>query len=212
MDWGIVNKQYLKEKKNGFALNLDNNSGLGFAYPADSTGPAWPPLSAYIQRYGIPKIIVHDNAKEFLNGEFAQLCKDKSIQQICSPPYIPNQNPTKHYMEIIDSTMRALLFVSGLDPTSNLHIRTALPSRCTTYEVTHGRRLNVINLRIFGYEALAYLEKDKRKKLQPKVHKTIYLSISDSHGDDCRNSNVAFQVYMFNAYQQKSQIHKTDTR
>jgi hypothetical protein len=40
MDWGIVNKQYLKEKKNGFALNLDNNSGLGFAYPADSTGPA----------------------------------------------------------------------------------------------------------------------------------------------------------------------------
>ncbi len=28
----------------------------------------------------------------------------------------------------------------------------------------------------------------------------------------CRDSNVAFQVYMLNAYQHKSQSHKTDTR
>ena len=150
MDWGIVNKQYLKDKKNVFALYLDNNTGLVFAYPADSTGQAGSSLSAYIQRYGIPKIIVHDNAQEFLNGEFPQLCQDKSIQQICSPPYTPNQNPTEHYMEIITSTMRALLFVSGLDPTDfwehalehaiNLKIRTALPGRCTPYELTHGRQ------------------------------------------------------------------------
>ncbi len=194
MDWGIINKQYLKEKKNVFALYLDNNTGLVFAYPADSTGQAGPSLLAYIQRYGIPKMIVHDNAKEFINGEFAEVCKDKSIQQICSPPYTPNQNPTEHYMEIITSIMRALLFVSGLDPTEfwehalqhavNLQIRTALPGRCTPYELTHGHRPNVFNLRIFGCEALAYIEKDKRKKLQPKVHKTIYLGISDSHGDD----------------------------
>ncbi len=62
MDWGIINKQYLKNKKNVFALYLDNNTGLVFAYPANSTGQAGPSLSAYIQRYGIPKIIVHDNA------------------------------------------------------------------------------------------------------------------------------------------------------
>ncbi len=138
---------------------------------------------------------MHDNAKEFLNGEFAQLCKDKGIQQTCSPPYTPNQNPIEHYMKIIiTSTMRALVFVSGLDPTDfwehalqhavNLQIRTALPGRCTPYELTHGRRPNVLNLRIVGCEALAYIEKDKRKKLQPKVHKMIYLGISDSHEDD----------------------------
>jgi hypothetical protein len=53
---------------------------LVFGYPADSTGQAGLSLSAYIHRYGIPKIIVHDNAKEFVHGEFAQLCKDKGIQ------------------------------------------------------------------------------------------------------------------------------------
>jgi hypothetical protein len=116
MDWGIVNKQYIKDKKNVFALYLDNNTGLVFGYPAESTGQDGPSLSAYIQRYGIPKIIVHDNAKEFVHGEFAQICLDKSIQHICSPTFTPNQNPTEHYMEIITSTMRALLFVSDLDP------------------------------------------------------------------------------------------------
>ncbi len=170
MDWGIVNKQYLKDKKNVFALYLDNNTGLVFAYPADSTGQAEPSLSAYIQRYGIPKIIVHDNAKEFLNGKFAQLCKDKSIQQICSPPYTPNQNPTEHYMEIITSTMRALLFVSGLDPTDfwehalqhavNLQIRTALPGRCTPYDLNW---LTVVDL-----TSLTYASLDVRRSLHRK--------------------------------------------
>jgi hypothetical protein len=193
LDWGIINKQYIKDKKNVFALYLDLNTGLVFGYPADSTGQAGLSLSAYIQRYGIPKTIVHDNAKEFIHGEFAQLCEDKSIQQIRSPPFTPNENPTEHYMEIITSTMRCLLFISGLDPAEfwehalqhavNLQIRTALPGRCTPYELTHGRRPNVLNLRIFGCEALAYIEKDKRKKLQPKVHKTIYLGFSDHHED-----------------------------
>jgi hypothetical protein len=194
LDWGIVNKQYLKDKNNVFALYLDNHTGIVFGYPAASTGQAGPSLVAYIQQYGIPKTIVHDNAQEFIHGEFAQLCKEKSITQHCSPPYHPNQNPTEHYMEIITSTMRSLLFVSGLDPDEfwehalshaiNIQIRTALPGRCTPYEISYGRRPNIINLRIFGCEALAYIEKDKRKKLQPKVHKTIYLGISDSHDHD----------------------------
>ena len=108
MDWGIINKQYIKDKKNVFALYLDNNTGLVFGYPADSTGQAGLSLSAYIQRYGTPKIIVHDNAKEFIHGEFAQICEDKSTQQIRSPPFTPNENPTEHYMEVIHYLNNAL--------------------------------------------------------------------------------------------------------
>ena len=40
------------------------------------------------------------------------------------------------------------------------------------------------NLRIFGCEALAYVEKGKRSKLQPKVERTIYLGISPDHSHD----------------------------
>jgi hypothetical protein len=42
----------------------------------------------------------------------------------------------------------------------------------------------VTNLRIFGCEALAYVEKAKRSKLQPKVERTIYLGISPDHSHD----------------------------
>jgi hypothetical protein len=47
-----------------------------------------------------------------------------------------------------------------------------------------GRRPDVTNLRIFGCEALAYVEKGKRSKLQPKVERTIYLGISPDHSHD----------------------------
>jgi hypothetical protein len=42
LDWGIIHKRYLKDKNNVFALYLDNNTGLVFAYPAESTGQAGP--------------------------------------------------------------------------------------------------------------------------------------------------------------------------
>jgi transposase InsO family protein len=116
LDWGIIHKRYLKDKNNVFALYLDNNTGLVFGYPAESTGQAGPSLLAYIQRYGIPKQVIHDNAQEFIHGEFAKICADKGIAQHRSPPYNPNKNPTEHYMEIITSTMRSLLFISGLNP------------------------------------------------------------------------------------------------
>jgi hypothetical protein len=37
---------------------------------------------------------------------------------------------------------------------------------------------------MFGCEALCYVEKDKRTKLQPKVERTIYLGLSPDHSND----------------------------
>ena len=87
-----------------------------------------------------------------------------------------------------------MLFISGLDPekhwedallqAAHIQIRTALPGRCTPFELTYGRRPDVTNLRIFGCEALSYVEKTKRSKLQPKVERAIYLGISPDHSHD----------------------------
>ncbi len=97
-------------------------------------------------------------------------------------------------MDILTCMMRSFLFISGLDPekfwedaltqATNIQIRTALQGRCTPYELTFGRRPDATNLRIFGCEALAYVEKGKRSKLQPKVERTIYLGISPDHSHD----------------------------
>ncbi len=57
-------------------------------------------------------------------------------------------------------------------------------NRCTPYETKFGKRPNVSNFRVFGCEALAYIEKDKRHKLDFKVERTIYLGSPLEHSDD----------------------------
>ena len=84
-----------------------------------------------------------------------------------------------------------------------LQVRSALPGRCTPYELSFGRRPNVVNLRIYGCEALSYVEKDKRTKFQPKVERTIYLGMSPDHSHDTyklfklSNSKIIFRRNVF---------------
>jgi hypothetical protein len=194
LDWGIINKTSKSGTHNVFALFLDINTGLVFVYPAESRGQAGDALQAYIKRYGKPHKIIHDNAKEFCEGDFAEICNKEGITQNRSPPYEPNHNPVEHYMDIIVSMARSMLFVSGLDPTTYwthalehavyLQIRTALPGRATPFELSFGRRPNITNLRIFGCEALSYVEKSKRTKFNPKVERAIYLGVSSDHTED----------------------------
>jgi hypothetical protein len=65
LDWGIINKKAKSNVKNVFALFLDTNTGNVFVYAAESRGQAGPALEAYIQQFGKPQEIVHDNAQEF---------------------------------------------------------------------------------------------------------------------------------------------------
>jgi hypothetical protein len=136
----------------------------------------------------------NDNASEFIHGDFKTLCQTQGIKQERSPPYDPNKNPVEYYTDILTCMMRSMLFISGLDPerysedalqqAAHIQTRTALPGRCTPFELTYGRRPDVTNLRIFGCEALSYVEKTKRSKLQPKVERAIYLGISPDHSHD----------------------------
>jgi hypothetical protein len=109
---------------------------------------------------------------------------------------IPIKKHTEKYMDILTSMMRSLLFISSLEPyqywdwehalehSTTLQNRTALVGRCTLYETRYEKRPNVSNLRVFGCEAVAYIEKDKRHKLDYKVERCIYLGQSTTHSDD----------------------------
>jgi hypothetical protein len=105
IDWGIINKKSLSDQNNVFALFLDMNTGLTFVFPAQSRGMASAALLAYIQRYGQPQSVRHDNAREFTHGEFADICRQRSIQQNRSAPFNPNQNHVEHYMDLIVTKM-----------------------------------------------------------------------------------------------------------
>jgi hypothetical protein len=115
VDWGIINKKHKTGVNNVFALFLDTLTGLVFVFPAESRGQADLALETYIKQYGKPQIIIHDNATEFVDGEFAQICTTHNITQQRSTPYEPNQNPVELYMDIITSMARSMLFISGLN-------------------------------------------------------------------------------------------------
>jgi hypothetical protein len=194
LDWAIINKKALPKTNNVFAVYLDTNTGLVFTFPAQSRGEAGVSLLQYIQQYGTPKQVLHDNAKEFTEGEFAQICTARGITTKSTPPFDHNKNPTERYIEILTSMTRSLLTISGLEPkqywehalahATCIQNRSAPTGRTTPYESTFGRRPDVTHLRIFGCEAMAYIEKDKRHKLESKVQRTIYLGMSPAHSDD----------------------------
>jgi hypothetical protein len=146
-DWGIINKQLLPGKNNVFALFLDLNTGWIAVYPQPNRGLAGKTLEQYCQDHGSPSTITHDNAAEYINGNFKTLCTQKEITQRFSAPHTPNQNPAEHYMDILMGKTRSLLFISGnpkdyleqaLQHAACLQNRTALPGRTTPYQYTHG--------------------------------------------------------------------------
>ena len=193
-DWGIINKQLLPGKNNVFALFLDLNTGWIAVYSQPNRGLAGETLEQYCQEHGSPSTITHDNAAEYINGKFKTICTQKEITQRFSAPHTPNQNPAEHYMDIIMGKTRSLLFISGLIPkdywehalkhAACLQNRTALPGRTTPYQYNHGVQPDISHLRIFGCEALAYVEKEKRHKLDFKSERCIYLGISSRHSHD----------------------------
>ena len=193
-DWAIVNKQYLPHKNNVFGVFYDTNIGLIHIECAQSTGQAGEVLEGYIQAYGVPDEIVHDNAREFIHGNFAEICKTKGIKQKMSAPYSPNQNPAEKYMEILTSGTRSLLYTSSLPyeffwehallHRAYLQTVMALPGRCSPYELTTGKQPNLTYLKTFGCETLSYIEKGKRKKFEHKAERGIYLGTSKTHSID----------------------------
>ncbi len=193
-DWGIINKANKIGTNNVFALYLDLQTGWTAVYPCASRGLAGDTLAQYCQEHGTPQTILHDNAKEYLQGDFASMCKQKEITQHMSAPHHPNQNLTEHYMGILIDKTRSLLFISVLDPDSHrenalthavcLQNCTALPRRAILFEYKTGKKPDISHVRIFGCEALAYIEKEKRTKLDYKTEKCIYIGMSPRHSAD----------------------------
>jgi hypothetical protein len=106
----------------------------------------------------------------------------------------------------------------------NIQNRTAIHGRTTPYESHFHKRQDVTNLlRIFGCEAIAYIEKDKRHKLNSKVQRNIYLGMSTAHSDNTvkllslknlkviYRRNVYFNERFFPARKQKLLPSQVDT-
>ena len=137
-------------------------------------------------------MLTMDNAKEFIQGDMALEMQKRSIQQNPVPPYSPNKSPTERWIGIVTEGARSMLHLSGLDPSkywsdaieARVEIQNHMASHAdptTAVEKATGARPNVSGLRIFGYEALSYVEKEKRYKFDPKFERCINLGPSPAH-------------------------------
>jgi hypothetical protein len=127
VDWAIIHKENVPDDINVFALFHDANIGLVHVEFQPTRGQAGEALEGYIQRWGIPHTIHHDNAQEFIHGKFASVCRECKIHQTQSAPYSPNQNPAERYINYGNYRQRGMLTPLHFWP-SRLHL--LLVSRC----------------------------------------------------------------------------------
>ncbi len=96
-----MNNKAKPNVKNVFALFLDTITGNVLSYAAESRGKAGTALLAYIQRYGKPNKLIHDNAQEFMHGEFIH--DNKEFNKYAVLPTTPTKtrwNNTWAYLHV----------------------------------------------------------------------------------------------------------------
>lgn len=138
------------------------------------------------------KVLRSDNGTEYVNTELTNFLKRKGIVHQLTVPYSPQQNgAAERFNRTLLDKVRCLLYNANLDnkmwaeaantaaflvnrsPSSRLNGR--LPE-----EVWSGNKVNLKYLRVFGCEAFAHVDDCKRKKLDPKSKRLIFLGYCDN--------------------------------
>ena len=192
LDLGINSSHPCRHGNTCFALLMDLSSKLLYAKCLPSKGAVVHAFLGYCQRWGTMDILTMDNAKEFLQGDMAIETQKRDVKVLPAPPYSPNKAPAERCMRLVTEGARSMLFIAGMDPhlfwsdaiecRAEMENFLATPSRpVTAIESTTGHQPNVAHWRIFGCEAMTYVEKDKRYKFDKKTERAINLGPSPAH-------------------------------
>ncbi|KAG9457668.1 hypothetical protein H6P81_002176 [Aristolochia fimbriata] len=141
------------------------------------------------------KCLLSDNGEEFCNKEFDSYCAKRGIRRIKTVPRTPQQNGVAERMNrTILERARSMRIHAGLplhlwgatvDTTVYLINRSpssALDGRIPE-EVWAGKNVDYSFLKIFGCIAYAHIDREVRKKLDPKSTKCVFLGYGgDEYG------------------------------
>ena len=132
-----------------------------------------------------------DNGGEYIGESFVNFCKERGIQRQPTIPYTPQQNGKSERMNrTIMDNVRATLYHANLplylwaEAAANVvYLRNRSPTSslkgATPYEVWHGVKPNVGNLRAFGCDVYVHVPDEKRKKLDAKSMKGMFVGYPD---------------------------------
>lgn len=140
------------------------------------------------------KVLRTDNEREYLSEDFLIFLSRAGIAQQYSCPETPQQNGRAETVNRrIQDRIRCMLLDSGLG--RHFWAETALmaagiinctPRRClnnvTPYEVWHGQRPDLSNLRIFGSRCLVHIvHKHPKNKLLKRCKECLMIGLSQKH-------------------------------
>lgn len=136
------------------------------------------------------KIVRSDNGTEYCNKQFENFCVTNGIQHQKSCVYTPQQNGvSERYNRTIMERARCLLYDSKLSRGYWAEaVMTAVKLINSSYnrtinaipdEIWHNKPVDYSRFKVFGCTAMVHIPKEKRKKLDKKSTKCIFLGYSD---------------------------------
>lgn len=138
------------------------------------------------------KILRSDNGTEYVNKDMTDFLKRKGIVHQLTVPYTPQQNGAAERLNrTLIEKVRCLLFNSNLDQkmwaeaayTAVYLINRSPSSRLSgkiPEEMWSERKVSYKHLRIFGCEVHAHINAHKRKKLDSKSEKLLFVGYEDN--------------------------------
>ena len=137
------------------------------------------------------KILRSDNGGEYLSSEFDQFLKSKGIEKQLSVPYTPQQNGVAERMNrTLVECARTMMIHANLPKTywgyavlnaayiRNRCISSVLDGK-SAFEIVERTIPDLKNIRVFGCVCYAHVSDEKRKKLDVKAVKCIFLGLSN---------------------------------
>lgn len=137
-----------------------------------------------------PKVIRSDGGGEYGSNSLKKYFDDHGIVHHRTAPYSPQQNGVaERKNRYLVEMMRCMLADSNMDKvfwgeaisTAN-YLQNRLPSSSvasTPYELWHRKKPSYEHLRVFGSEAFVHIPKEKRRKLDKKAKKLVFVGYAD---------------------------------
>lgn len=138
------------------------------------------------------KVIRSDNGGEYISNEFKQFCAERGIRREETIPMSPQQNGVSERMNrTIMESARSMLHHANLPSqfwaeavNTAVYIRNRCPTVAledsTPFEYWFGRKPDVKHFRVFGCNAHVHVDDVKRRKLDKKSIKCIFVGYLDT--------------------------------
>lgn len=140
------------------------------------------------------KILRSDNGREYVNAKLVKFLEEKGIKHVCTVPYTPEQNGSSERenrtlveaarsMIYSQSETEQKLFLWAEAINTAVHVinrtGTSTIKDKSPYELWYGKTAKIDDFKIFGSVIYVHIPKQKRKKLDKKSVKCVFVGYGD---------------------------------